>query len=270
MLVIANNITTRNARINRELHQLAVKNAASESLPAMVLPEMARQCVAAGADMLEIDLQQHHDLPEAMEFAVRAVQQATDRPLCLSTNNTEAAEAGMRACKHPPLVNFISIDGVRLQEMLPLIARYGAGVVLLVTDPAMPGDAQDMLKKAAIMVGAANEMGIPSDSILVDPGLFHLTTAIGQRHLVEVVEFLRAFPEVFDPPLRSTCWVSNVSAGVPKRLRPVIDTALLAMLSGLGLSSVFLDVLGRENMRMVRLLRALKNEAVYADGDIEL
>jgi 5-methyltetrahydrofolate--homocysteine methyltransferase len=220
--------------------------------------------------VIEINVQQHLDRPEAMELAVKVVQQVTDCQLCLSTNNAETLEAGLRACKRFPLVNYISTDEARLQEMLPLIAKHGAGVVLLVTDPARAGDAEEMLKRSAILVGVANEMGIPNDSILIDPGLFHISSDVGQRHLVEVTEFLRALPGVFEPPVKSTCWIGNIAAGSPGRLRPVIETTLLAMLSGVGLSSVFLDVLSRENMRAVRLIRILNNETVYSDGDVEL
>ena len=40
--------------------------------------------------------------------------------------------------------------------------------------------------------------------------------------------------------------------------------------AGAGLSSTFLDVLKRENMRMVRLTRILKNEVIYSAGGLEL
>ena len=241
-----------------------------EQPPTRMLRELAERCMAAGADGLEINVQQRHDQPEAMEFAVNTVQQVSDRQLCLSTNSAKALEAGLRACKHPPLVNYVSIDKNRLETMLPLIARHGAEAVLLITDPAMPGDAQEMLEKAAILVGAANEVGISNDSLLIDPGLFHITTEVGQRHLIEVTEFLRALPEVFDPPVRSTCWLGNISAGAPDRLRPVIETTLLAMFSALGLSCAFLDVLSRENMQTVRLIKILRNEVIYSDSDVEL
>ncbi len=270
MLVIANNITTRSAKVNRVFQQLKTTAWSPEQPPAMMLKELAERCIAAGADVLDINIQQHYDRPEAMEFAVKAVQEVTDHQLCLSTANAEALEAGLRACRRFPLVNYISIDKVRLQKMLPLVAKHGAEVLLLITDPTMPADAEEMLKKSAILVGAANEMGIPNDRILIDPGLFHISSDMGQRHLVEVMEFLRALPEVFEPPVRTSCWIDNASAGAPTRLRPAIATALLAMLAGLGLSSTFLDVLKRENMRMVRLIRVLKNEAVYAHQDIEL
>ncbi len=106
--------------------------------------------------------------------------------------------------------------------------------------------------------------------ILIDPGLIHITGDIGQRYLCEVTELLKALPELFAPPIKTTCWLGNASIGAPSRLRTVIETGLLAVLSGLGLSSVFLDVLKRENMRMVRLIRILNNEIVYSDGELEL
>ncbi|MDP2931521.1 MAG: dihydropteroate synthase, partial [Chloroflexota bacterium] len=217
MLVIANNITTRNAQVDQQLRRWKEGAEAGACSPAEVLEEMARQCVKAGADILEINIQQHHDRPEVMEFAVKAVQQVTDRQLCLSSNNPEALEAGLRICKRPPLVDYVSVEEARLRQVLPLVARHGADVVLLITDPAALTDAQGMLKKAAVLVGAANESGIANRSILIDPGLLHVTSEAGQRHLVEVAEFLRALPEIFDPPVGSTCWLSNSSALAPWR-----------------------------------------------------
>ncbi len=267
MLVIANNITTRNARVARLFRQAKATGWHPEQPPATALKELAERCAAAGANVLEVNLQQHHELPEAMEFAVTAVQQVTDRQLCLSTNNIEVLEAGLRACQRPPIVNYVSVDEARLHRVLPLTARYGAEAVLLITGPR---DAEEMLKTAAILVGAANEIGIPNDSLLVDPGLYHVSRYEGQRHLAEVMEFLRTLPEAFDPPVRSTCWIGNISAGLPKRLCPVIESSLLAMLLALGLSSAFMNVLRRENMRTVRLVRILQNRAVYSDRDLEL
>jgi hypothetical protein len=188
MLTIANNITTRNSRVNQIFGQAKAGGWTSNWQAATRLGELAEQCVAAGADALEINIQQHHDLPQAMEFAVNAVQQVTNRRLCLSTNNIQAVEAGLRVSKHPPLVNYLSIDEAKLKKMLPLVASHGAGAILLVSDPTAPADAQGMLQKAAILIGAANEAGIPNDDILVDPGLIHITSDMGQRHLAEVIE----------------------------------------------------------------------------------
>lgn len=271
MFIIANNITTRDLKIERIFREAKEAGWSPISRPATTLKKLTQRCVVAGADALEINLQQHYDRPEAMEFAVNVVQQVADIQLCLSTNNTDTLMAGLRAsCKKPPLINYISIDEIRLREMLPLIARYGAGIVLLVSDSSAPADTQEMLNKTAILVGAANEAGIPNDFILVDPGIIHVTSDAGQRHLVEVVEFLRALPDVIDPPVRSTCWLNNSSTGAPRRLRPPIDTMLLLMLAGAGLSSTFLDILRRDNRRAVRSIKIFTNIVVYSDSEMEL
>lgn len=258
MLLIANNINTRNARVARMFRQR------DESLQ-----DLAQECVSSGADMLEINLQQRYDKPEVMEFAVKSAQQVTDRQLCLSAYNPDSFEAGLKLCRRPPLVNYVTFDTVKLQRILPMIASHGAQVLLLLTDPSAP-DSSEMLKKAAILVGAANEAGIPNDDIVIDPGLIHVTTDQGQRHFTRVVELLRAVADLFSPPVKTTCWLNNSSAGAPERFRPVIEGAVLTLLSGLGLSCVFLDVLKRANMRAVRLIKILNNELVYSDSELEL
>ncbi len=269
MLVIANNLTTRNRKINQAFREAQSTGWNPDRGTADIIKECARQSVAAGADVLEINIQQQYDRPEAMVFAVEAVQQVTDRQLCLSTNNPEALEAGLGVCKRPPLVNYVSIDDIRLNKMLPMIAQKGASVVLLVSDPAAPTDAREMLFKSTILISSVNEVGIPNDNIIVDPGLIHIGGELGQRHLVEVFDFLRAVSAT-ESAVRSTCWLGNIAAGTPRRLRPALEATLLPMLIGLGLATVFMDVLRRDNMRIVRLSRIFRNEAVYSDSDLEL
>lgn len=220
MLAIANNLSTIRPEIDRIFREAKTAGWKLDRPPAEAVRQLARQCAEACANVIEINLQHHHDHPEAMEFAVRAVEQATDLRLCLSANSVETLEAGLKACRHLPLVNYVSLDEVRLGEMLPLIARHGAGVVLLVSDPAAPADAREMLNQAAVLIGAANENGIPNSDILVDPGLIHIGSAIGQRHMVEVIDFLRDLPEATDPPVGSTCWLSNGSAGASRGSAP--------------------------------------------------
>jgi 5-methyltetrahydrofolate corrinoid/iron sulfur protein methyltransferase len=269
MLTIANNITTRNVKVRRAFWRQKKGIWRPQDEPVKIITDLARQCAAAGADVIEVNIQQHYDLPETMEFAVKAVQEATDLQLCLSTHNPEALEAGLKACTQPPIVNYLSIDEQRLGKMLPMIANYEAqAVLLLVEAPELP-DAEEMMKKAAIVVGAANESGIADERLFIDIGLYHITTDIGQRHLLQVREFLRSLPEVFDPPVRSTCWIGNASAGAPRRLRRQINAMLLAMLAGAGLSSAFVDALDRETMSSIRLIRVFRNEVIYSDGEID-
>jgi cobalamin-dependent methionine synthase I len=100
--------------------------------------------------------------------------------------------------------------------------------------------------------------------------VLHVTSDVGQRHTKTLLELLPALSEIFDPPIRTTCWINNVSAGAPRRLRPTINNTFLAMLAGVGLSSAFVDALNRETMRAVRLIRIFRDDAIYSDHDVEL
>jgi cobalamin-dependent methionine synthase I len=274
MLAIANNITTRNRKIAEALRPRpaeSVSQRAGDRIKkerAEFLRRLAGQCVAAGADILDINLQQRYDKPEVMEFVIEVVQEIVSCQLCLSSNSADTLEAGLRACKRAPIVNYISLDRKRLEQVLPLAARYGAEVILLTADPAPLADVENTLESAAVLVGAANESGISNDRIIIDPGVLHVTSEMGQRHTKTLIEFLPALADAFEPPVRTTCWINNVSAGVPRRLRPAINNTFLAMLAGLGLSSAFVDVFAKETMRTIRLIQILNNEAIYSDRDV--
>lgn len=274
MIAIASNITTRSRKVAEALKPRPAELVSQKSAQrirkerAELLQSLVRQCVAAGADILDINLQQRYDRPEVMEFVVEKLQEVASCQLCLSSNTADTLEAGLRACKRPPIVNYVSLDRKRLEQTLPLAARYGAEVILLTADPLAPRSVEDTLKSAAVLVGAANESGISNDRIIIDPGVLHVTSEAGQRHTKTLSELLPALAEAFDPPVRTTCWINNVSAGAPRRLRPAINNTFLALLAGLGLSSAFVDVLSKDTMRTIRLIKILKNEAIYSDRDV--
>jgi 5-methyltetrahydrofolate corrinoid/iron sulfur protein methyltransferase len=267
MFVIASNITTRNSQI-REVFQRAAENDWRTGIDE--LSGLAEECFGVKCDTLEINLQQHFDVIAAMRYAVNAVQKNRPLQLCLSSNDASVIEAGLTICNQPPIVNYISYDKDRLLRLLPVAAKYQASVVLLINDLAHPSDAHEMLQKTAILVGAANEVGITNDRIFIDPGLVHITSEYGQRHLVQIIEFLSHLPEIVEPPVNSTCWLANSSAGSNQRTRAVIETTLLSFLAGAGLSSVFMDVLKPENQRALRMVKIFRNELIYSSSETSL
>jgi len=276
MLAIANNITTRNrgvaevlrVRSGESISQKVADRIQKERVD--FLQNLASDCVKSGAEILDINLQQRYDEPTVMKFAVETVQGAVDCQLCLSSNRVDTLEAGLQACKRPPIVNYVSIDKQKLEEILPLVVRHKAEVILNVIGSTALNSSEDILKSAAVLVGAANESGISNNRIIIDPGALHVTTDVGQRHAKTLLELLPALSEVFDPPVRTTSWIANISAGAPRRLRPAINNAFLAMLAGVGLYSAFVDALNRETMRTVRLIRIFRDDVIYTDRDVEL
>ncbi|MBI4302002.1 MAG: dihydropteroate synthase [Chloroflexi bacterium] len=261
MQIIASNLSFRDPKVAK-----ALRHRQGEPLR-----EIAQKCVAAGAQILDINLGTSNRYgPEVMNFVVGSVQEMADVQLCLSSDNADTLEAGIQACRRPPIINYVAIQTEELEKILPLAAKYETELVLLTADNALPIDSQECLRLAAVLVGAANELGIPNHRLIIDPGVLHITADPGPSHALAIMELLHAIPQTFDPPVRTTCWISNVSAGAPRRLRPAINGVFLAMLAGLGLSSAFIDVLDKEVMRTVRLIKIMRNELIYSDYEAEL
>jgi cobalamin-dependent methionine synthase I len=149
------------------------------------------------------------------------------------------------------------------------VTRYKTDVILFLGNPTSFGKEEDILQSAGVLVGTANEAGIPNERIYIDPGIFHITSEIGRRYTQTLMAIVPALAESFEPPIKTTCWISNVSAGAARGLRSSINSTFLAMLGGVGLSSAFVDVTERETMRTLRLINILINGAIYADSAIE-
>lgn len=265
MFVIAENIN-----IMRNSIAVALKD--RDKAP---IQEVARRLVVAGVDALDVNLgPARKDGEESMAFLVESIAEVSSCQLCLDTTNAEAMEAGIVRCRElglpTPIVNSYSLQPEKLESILPLAAKHGCEVIGLTVESSIPVTAADRLNLAFELVNAANEAGIPNDRILIDPVVLPLGVDVGQQHAAAVREVVATIPEMFDPPVRAVCGLSNISSGAPEHLRSALNNVFLAMLSGAGLSCVIGDGLDQEFMRTVRLVRALGNQSLYSMSDLEL
>jgi 5-methyltetrahydrofolate corrinoid/iron sulfur protein methyltransferase len=76
--------------------------------------------------------------------------------------------------------------------------------------------------------------------------------------------------EMFEPNVKTTCGLSNISNGAPDQLRPPINNVFVAMLATVGMTSAIVDALDKEMMRTIRLIKALSNQSLYSVSDAEL
>ena len=263
MLVIANNLSFKNKDFVKAAH-------AGDKTTMSMMAEVLKK---AGADMININLSLDGDGDaKYMAAAVEAVGKA-GLPLSVDSRDPAALEAAVGAASGKLILNYVSgqdSDRAAMDRILKLAADKKTDVVLYAMKKGTPADADERLSIISELMERANAAGVENGRIIIDPVILHLGGGIGQEQAVAVQETLYELHELVDPPVRSTCWLANVSAGAPHDLRPVINGTFLAMLAGLGLWSVYMDVLNREMMRTVRLVRALKNEAVYSAIDANL
>jgi 5-methyltetrahydrofolate corrinoid/iron sulfur protein methyltransferase len=265
MFVIAENIKITNPSVS-----VALKGRDKEPLQAL-----AKRLVAAGADALNVNLgAARHDGVELMVFVVETLSEAVHCPLCLDTSNRDALEAGIVRCREKglpnPIINSFALQSGKIEAILPLAARYQCDIIGLTMETSIPVKVAERLELALELVAAANDAGVDNQHVLIDPVVLPLSATGGQEHAVAVREVVATLPGLFTPPVRSVCGISNISNGAPRELRPAIDSVYLAMLAAVGLDVVITNVLEPETMRTVRLVKAFRNQSLYAVSDAEI
>ena len=90
------------------------------------------QQVAGGATMLDVNMGVPlADEAELLAQAVTMIQGLTDLPLVIDSSVVEALEAGLGAYQGKALVNSVTGEKERLEQILPIVARHGAAVIAL-------------------------------------------------------------------------------------------------------------------------------------------
>jgi len=215
------------------------------------IQEMANTQVEAGADYLDVNIgPARRSGDEFMEWVVNTVQEVTDLPLSLDTTNPVAMEAGLKVCKSKALINSISLQPDRLESELPLVPKYNAAMIgLLWGQEGMPRDANERCMHAVDLVYKANEMGIPSEDIWIDPIVSPISVEINQ--VKACLEFMSMLADVA-PGCKSTVGLSNISNGAPAELRPQLNRTYLIMLMRYGLHSAIVDIFDTELIKIAR------------------
>jgi len=256
MKVIAKNLNFRNKRF-----QDAV--AAGDWT---LVENLARELKNAGSDIININLSLDGDGDEKSMGKVVAAVSRAGLPISIDSRNAKAHREAVKATEGELILNYVSDDPSYRKvsdEIIRIAADGGTDLVLYATRGGTPADADERLQALYTIMEKTMDAGIPNARLIVDPVILHLGGGVGQQHALAVQQTLVGMNELVDPPLRTTCWLSNISMGAPRPLRPHINATYLSMLAGLGLWSAYIDVFDAETMRAVRLIRALNNEAVY-------
>ncbi|MFR1232533.1 MAG: dihydropteroate synthase [Evtepia gabavorous] len=125
-----------------------------------VLGEVFQQ-EEAGAHILDVNVGLPGlDEPAVLTQTVEAIQEVTGLPLQLDTSNPAAMEAALRRYNGKPLVNSVNGKEESLETILPLVKKYGGGLVCLtLDDEGIPADAQGRLAIAERLSGGRRRWG---------------------------------------------------------------------------------------------------------------
>ncbi len=228
----------------------------------------AKQQLDAGADYLDVNIGPAESNGETlMKWAVQLLQSEFDNvPLCLDTANKKAIEAGISVynrAKGKPIVN--SADAGDRIENIDLAAANDAIVIGLCSKAGVPADNDERMMYCQEILERAMMQGMSEEDILFDP-LFLVIKGMQDKQK-DVLEAIRMFTEM---GLRTTGGLSNVSNGMPKDVRPIIDSAMIAMAMANGLSSAIINPCDRRMIETIKSCDIIKDNYLYADSFLEI
>jgi 5-methyltetrahydrofolate--homocysteine methyltransferase len=199
---------------------------------------LARGQVEAGAGYLDVNAGTSPDRePEDLAWLVQTVQAAVEVPLCLDSANPKALAAAMPVVGQTPMINSISGEPDRLENILPLAAKHGCAVIALaLDDQGIPKGVDGRMAVVAKLFTATRKAGVPDETVYLDPLVMAIATDNqGGAVALETMRRVRAeFPEA-----HLTGGLSNVSFGLPART--LVNQAFLTLALGAGMDSAIMD-----------------------------
>ncbi|MBR6522037.1 MAG: dihydropteroate synthase [Oscillospiraceae bacterium] len=255
--------------IGERIHCISpvIREAMNTMNPEPIL-KRAEEQLKAGATYLDLNIgPAESNGEELMKWAVTTLQGAFDNvPLALDTANMKAIEAGISVynrSKGKPIVN--SADAGDRIEYIDLAANNDAICVALCSKAGVPADNDERMAYLQEMLERGLTLGMEPEDLWFDP-LFLVIKGMQDKQM-DVLEFIRMISE---QGLNSTGGLSNNSNGMPKHIRPIMDSAMVAMAMMCGLTSAIVNPCDLRLMETIKSCDIIKNETLYADSYLEI
>ncbi|MEJ2181934.1 MAG: dihydropteroate synthase [Nitrospirota bacterium] len=234
------------------------------------IQEIAKLQHQYGAGMIDANIGPAEDGgEELMQWMVTTIQEAVPLPVCLDTTNAKAIEAGLQVHNSEwgrPLINSTSNDPERF-PIVELAAKYNSQLIgLTVGKGGLPADAEERAGIASEIMARAMENGIALEDLYLDPLVLQIATT--QEQALKVVQSVKMFQELNDPPMKTVVGLSNISNGCPKEVRPILDRYYLALLMYEGLTAAIADP--REVRETVKTIDVMMGKTLYAHSFLEM
>jgi len=238
----------------------AIKEAV-EKKDSKYIQQIAKEQFEAGANYIDVNCgTMVNNEVETMEWLVNTIQEAVKAPLCIDSPNPKAVKAGLALCKNgQPMINSISDEKERFEEILPLVLEHSAKVVALcMDDTGMPETGEDRIRVAKSLYTKLTEAGVTEENIYFDP-LVKPISSVDKAGL-EVLDSIKFIKEQY-PNVHFTCGLSNVSYGLPNRKN--LNRLFVVQTMTLGMDGYILNPTDKGMMGVIHASMALLGQDPY-------
>ena len=254
--------------IGERIHCISpvIREAMNTMNPEPILKRAAEQ-IKAGATYLDVNIgPAESNGPELMTWAVKLLQENFNNvPLALDTANKRAIEAGIKVYNRTngkPILN--SADAGSRISYIDLAAANDAICIALCSADGIAKDNEERMMHCHHMLERGLSLGMEATDLWFDP-LFLVVKGMQDKQM-DVLNAIKLFS---DEGLKSTGGLSNNSNGAPKNVRPIMDSALVAMAMMQGLTSAIVNPNDLRLMETIKSCDIFKNNELYSDSYLD-
>jgi len=242
MLIIGEKINASNKRVSGAIIN---KDAA-------FIQELARQQADAGADYLDLNAGTGQGTAQEiadLKWAIGAVQDVTDVPLCLDSSDPQAlVEAMSHFHGTKAMINSVNADPEKLEPLGRLAAEHQASLVALVMRECIPYTVEERLAASELIMTHLTRLGVKEEQIFFDPLVLPISVDTHQGLVtIKTIEQIKSR----HPSAKTVMGLSNISFGLPNR--GIINQAFLLMAASAGLDAAIMNPLDAKMMSLVRV-----------------
>ncbi|HBD09138.1 MAG TPA: methyltetrahydrofolate--corrinoid methyltransferase [Syntrophobacteraceae bacterium] len=234
--------------------------AAIEAQDTAAIQRVAKAEADAGANYIDVNAGIFAGKePDYLKWLVETVQAVTDKPCAIDSPDPKAIVTAMSVHKGTAMINSISLERERYDNLLPIIAGTDLKVIALcMSDAGMPETVDDRLRIVDALVGGLVKSNVKVGNIFVDPLVQPMS--VNNRFGLAFLNAVEAIVERF-PGIHTACGLSNISFGLPAR--KFLNQTFMAMAIAKGLDGAIVNPLDRKMMANIVAAEALAGKDNY-------
>lgn len=197
--------------------------------------------------------------PEYLTWLVETVQAVTDTPCAIDSPDPKSIEKALGVHKGIAMINSISLEKERYDNLMPIIAGTDLKVVALcMSDDGMPTTVDDRLKIADKLINGLVQNNIPIENIFVDPLVQPLS--VDSTYGLGFIDTIEALTQKFKG-IHTACGLSNISYGLPGRKH--LNRAFMIQAILKGLDGAIVNPMDKGMIAAIRTAEALAGKDAY-------
>lgn len=192
---------------------------------------------------------------EDLAWLIETVQELKAFPLTLDSSDPAVLEACLPLVKNQDrMINSINGEEKRIANLLPVIRKHPDLKIIALTmdDNGIPDTAEKRVKIAKRLIELLTESGAKEENIFVDSLVQPIS--VDTRNAAVFLQAMKDLKKEF-PGVKTTCGLSNVSFGLPRRKK--INQYFLILALYEGLDSAIIDPTDQEMQEAICVTEAV-------------